>query len=209
MVVASLALFVALGGPAQARRLINGADIKKGTVRSAQIKDHGIIMRDLNPTVVRQLRLTPDRSIADRMLLDGAVTATKLGNGAVTGAKLADGAVTGAKIADGSLTAADVARFAGRFRIAQKDLGTIARHSCLTREPQGLAPELAGADISQDALVVTPVARTIDERLSLTATTSGSAQPSRFVLTICNGTDEDVPAPPNGITFSYVVFDVP
>ena len=38
MLIALLALFVALGGPAQARKLINGADIRKGTVRGAQIK---------------------------------------------------------------------------------------------------------------------------------------------------------------------------
>ena len=37
MVVALLALFVALGGPAQAAKLINGAEIKKGTVGSKQI----------------------------------------------------------------------------------------------------------------------------------------------------------------------------
>ena len=39
MLVALLALFLALGGPAQAKRLIDGADIKQGTVRSKQIKD--------------------------------------------------------------------------------------------------------------------------------------------------------------------------
>ena len=38
MLIALLALFLALDGPAQARKLINGADIRKGTVRSAQIK---------------------------------------------------------------------------------------------------------------------------------------------------------------------------
>jgi hypothetical protein len=29
------------------------------------------------------------------------------------------------------------------------------------------------------------------------------------VLGLCNATDAAVPAPPNGITFSYVVLDVP
>ncbi len=32
MLVALLALFVALGGPAQAKRLIDGKDIRKGTI---------------------------------------------------------------------------------------------------------------------------------------------------------------------------------
>jgi hypothetical protein len=219
LLIALLALFFALGGPAQARRLINGGDIKKGTIRSAQIKDHAIALRDISPNVARQLRLTPANSITEGMLFNGAVTANKLGNGSVTAGKLAagavaagsiaDGAVSGAKIADGTLTTADVARFSGRFRITPPDLGTIAAHACWRGEPQGLAPERAGADISGDSLVVTPLGSTWDDKLMLTARTSGMAQPSRFVLLICNGTDADVPAPAAGFTFSYVVFDVP
>lgn len=219
MLVALLALFVALGGPAQARRLIDGKDIKKGTVRSAQIKDRTIALRDINPTVVRQLESTPANSITEGVLLNGSVTANKLGagsvtagklsGGAVTGPALADGSVTGAKVADGSLTTADVARFSGRFRVTQQYLGTIARHSCTTREPQGLAAEQAGADIALDAVLVTPLGRSLDERLALTASTSGASQPSRFVLSFCNATDDDVTVPTNGVTFSYVVFDVP
>jgi hypothetical protein len=219
MLVALLALFVALGGPAQARRLVNGADIKKGTVRSAQLKDRTIALRDINPSVVRQLMGTPPNSITEGLLVNGAVTANKLGAGSVTAGKLsggavtagaiADGAVSGAKVADGSLTTADVARFSGRFRVTQQYLGTITRHSCTTREPQGLAPEQAGADISLDAVVVTPLGRSLDERLALTASTSGSSQPSRFVLSFCNASDDDVTVPAGGVTFSYVIFDVP
>ena len=219
MLVALLALFVALGGPAQARRLVNGADIKKGTVRSTQIKDRTIALRDINPTVVRMLERTPGNSITEGMLVNGAVTANKLGGfsvtagklsgGAVLAASIADGAVTGAKIADGSLTTADVARFSGRFRVVQQDLGTIGAHACWRGEPQGLAPERAAADISGDALLVTPLGTTWDDKLMLTARTSGAAQPSRFVLMICNSTDDPIATPATGITFSYVVFDVP
>jgi hypothetical protein len=219
MLVALLALFVALGGPAQARRLIDGKDIKKGSVRSAQIKDRTIALRDINPVVVRQLESTRPNSITESMLVNGAVTANKLGPGAVTAGKLAggaitgpaiaDGAVTGAKIADGSLTTADVARFSGRFRVVPEDLGTIAAHACWRGEPQGLAPERAGADISGDALLVTPLGNTWDDKLMLTARMSGSAQPTRFVLSICNPTDSPITTAPTGLTFSYVVFDVP
>jgi hypothetical protein len=218
MLVALLALFLALGGPAQARRLINGGDIKKGTVRSTQIKDRTIQMRDINQTVRKQLQQTPANSITDPMLTNGAVSSNKLANGSVTGIKIAggavstasiaDGSINGAKIADGSLTAADTARFAGRFRITQTDLGTIGARACWRGEPQGLAPERAGADISADALLVTPLGSMWDDRLMLTARTSGSTtQPSRFVLDICNPTDD--PITPAGLAFSYVVIDVP
>jgi hypothetical protein len=218
MLVALLALFVALGGPAQAQKLINGADIRAGTVRSKQLKDRTIALRDLNPVVVRQLRLTPDNSITESQLATGAVTGTKLGAGAVGAAKLAagavsavaiaDGAVNGAKVADGSLTTADVARFAGRFTITATNLGPIAAHTCWHGEPQGLAPELAGADISRDALLVTPLGTGFDD-LSLTLTTRTSGG-SHFVLALCNvGSMDPVDPPVNGIAFGYVVFDVP
>jgi hypothetical protein len=207
MLVALLALFIALGGPAQARRMIDGGDIKKSSIRSRQIKDGTIALRDINPSVRRRLQQTPANSITEPMLVNGAVGANELGNGSVTAVKLADGAVNGAKIADGSLTAADVARFAGRFRITT--IGTVTRHACWKGEPQGLAPELAGADISTDALLVTPLGGNYDDRLSLTARTSGSSQPSRFVLALCNPTDEDVAVQAPGLSFSYVVFDVP
>jgi hypothetical protein len=230
LVVALIALFVALGGPAYAARLINGADIKKGTVRSKQIKDRTIAVADISKTALKTLEATPNGSVSSIKLADGAVTNGKLDNGAVTGSKLAassvgpvqlaDGtvgtgklapnAVTGAQIADGSLTTADIARFAGRFRITAPDLGTIAPATCWSGEPQGLAPEQAGADISQDALLVTPLGSGLDERsLSVTARTSGSSEPSRFVIALCNVTTAPVTPPANGIAFSYVVLDVP
>jgi hypothetical protein len=209
MLVALLALFVALGGPAQARRLIDGGEIKKGTIRSRQIKDRSIAVRDISNVAVRRLQQTPGDSIASGMLQNGAVTAAKLGNASVTAATLADGAVTGTKVADGSLSTADVARFAGRFRITQGNLGTILPHACWQGEPQGLAPEVAGADISADALLVTPLGAGYDDRLMLTARSSGFMQPSRFVLSLCNPTGDAVTPAQNGLAFSYVIFDVP
>jgi hypothetical protein len=231
MLVALLALFVALGGPAQAKHLINGKDIRKGTVRSAQIKDKSLGTRDLSTSAVRTLQTTPNGSIGTTKLAPGAVTADRLGAGAVGGAaiadqtvtaadiadgavtsgKLADGAVTGAKIADGSLTSADIARFSGAFRIVAEDLGTIAPHECWSREPRGLAPEVAGADISQDALLVVPRSSFNGGQLSFNYRTSApsASDPgaaSRFVLTLCNRTE--APVAPTSIAFSYIVFDI-
>jgi hypothetical protein len=223
MIVALIALFVALGGPAQAKRLINGADIKKGTVGSKQIRDHTIGLKDLSKAATRSLELTADNSITQAKIVNGSVNADKLAPGSVNAGKLgagsvgagalADNSVTGSKIADGSLTTSDVAKFAGRFRVTQQFLGaTITQHSCWNGEPQGLAPEVADADISQDVVLVTPLVTsmtTYNDKLTLTARVSGPSQPSRFVLILCNGTDQDVQIPANGITFSYVVFDIP
>jgi hypothetical protein len=219
MLVALLALFVALGGPAQARHLIDGKDIRSGTVASKQIKDRSITTRDIAPDTVRRLREIADDSITARQLgagavggaaiADGAVTAADVADGAVGAGKLADNAITGAKIADGTLTTADIARFGGAFRILAEDLGTIKAHECWSREPRGLAPELAGADISQDALLVVPRGTFNGQVFSFNYRTNAgdSGAPGRFVLTLCNRTDVDA-APPS-IAFSYVVFDLP
>ena len=99
MLVAMLALFVALGGPAQAARLINGSDIKAGTVASKQLKDRSIKPRDLSSSAVRMLQSTPDNS----------VTALKLGEHSVTTRALAPGSVLTGTVGDNSLTAADLA----------------------------------------------------------------------------------------------------
>ena len=232
MLVALLALFVALGGPAQAKHLINGSDIRKGTISSKQIKDRTITERDLSTTTVRALQATPDRSIGPSKLMpggigglaiadgalstadlaDGTIAAADISDGAIGSGKLAESAVTGAKIADGTLTTADIARFSGAFRILSEDLGTIKAHECWSREPRGLAPEVAGADISQDALLVSPRSSFNGQTFSFDYRTSAAnandpTAASRFVLTLCNRTDTD--ASPPSVAFSYIVCDLP
>jgi hypothetical protein len=224
LVIALLALFVALGGPAQARRLINGKEIRKGTVRSRQVKDHSLSTRDLSRAAVRSLRTTPNASITTAKLADRAVTSAKLGGGAVTAGKVGPSAVTGAAVADGSLTGADildgtlstldVTRYAGRFRVLPEDIGTIQPHTCWHGEPRGLAPELAGADISQDAVFVAPRGGFDEQATAFSWRTSppGPADPAsvtRFVIALCNVTNSAWTAPAGGIAFSYVVFDIP
>jgi hypothetical protein len=99
MAVALLALFVALGGPAQAARLISGKQIQPGTVASKQLKDRSIRQRDLKASTRRVLKRTPN----------GSITAAKLAPGAVTTPALAPGSVMTGSVADNDLTAADLA----------------------------------------------------------------------------------------------------
>jgi hypothetical protein len=127
--IAFAALFVALGGPAQAKHLLSGRDlradsitareVKRSSLTSAEIRNRSLRLSDLSPSTVGALMVTPPGSIgpaqlADRGvgavdLADGAVSAGKLAAGAVTGPKLAPAAVDGATVADGSLTSADLA----------------------------------------------------------------------------------------------------
>lgn len=222
LVIAVLALFVALGGPAEARRLITGAEVK----------DRSLQARDLSRKAVRELRTTPRASVSERALADAAVANAKLRDGAVTAVKLApaavgsaqlapgavgarelragaagsgqiaDGAVTGAKVADGSLDARDVARFSGRFRVS---VPKIAQDDCWSGEPVGLAPELAGADIAGDLVLLTPDEAWPERQLSFTV--RNSANRSRFVLAGCNATRTDTA--PVEVGFRYAVIDLP
>src|SRR5687767_1908207 len=98
-VIAIVALFVAAGGPAQAAKLIDGGDIKQGTVGSKQIKDRTVARRDLTREAVRTLKATPD----------GSIGAAKLADDAVTTRALAPGSVLTGTVGDNSLTAADLA----------------------------------------------------------------------------------------------------
>ena len=213
LVISLIALFVALGGPAEAQRLLDGRDIRRGSVSSKQIKDRSIAQRDLSRRTVRQLRALPDGAVSAVKLANGAVTPGKLAAGAVGSAALMDrgvlgadigpNAVTAEHIADGSLTASDVARFSGRFRITIGGSGGIDFNECWSGDPVGLAPEAAGADISQDLVVVTP-GSAWPPQLSFTTRNSGA---SRFTLTACNTTEGAVD--PVEVNFRYAVIDIP
>lgn len=235
MIVALLALFVALGGPAQASRFINGKLLKRGSVTSKQVKDHTLGTRDLSKKTVRKLRHTPRGSVGTLAIRNGAVTPGKLakgavdstaladravqggdiGLGAVGATEVADGSLTGADVADGSLDARETARFWGRFTIT---VGPVAAGQCWQGDPVGLAPERAGADISGDAIVVTPGAAYPN---SLTFATRVSTTRSRFTIKACNpqygqtGTGANARATPGStvpatpVAFNYVIIHVP
>ena len=97
--IALVALFVAAGGPAGAAQLIDGDDIKTGSIGSKQVKDRSLAPRDLSKGTVRRLTATAD----------GSIVAAKLADGAVTTRALAPGSVLTGSVGDNSLTAADLA----------------------------------------------------------------------------------------------------
>jgi hypothetical protein len=203
-VIALLALFVALGGPAEAKRLLG-----KGDVDSRVVKDRSLKTRDLNRRTVRALRATPNDSITEAKIRNGSVTPGKLAAGAVTAPAIADGAVGGAQIANGSLSAPDVGRFWGRFR---STIGPIPRGRCWSGEPAGLPPELAGVDIRSDLVLVQPDERWLERRVTFNV--RASSNPSRFVLAACNlGLPVDDATPldleAREVSFRYLIIDLP
>jgi len=204
LVIALLALFVALGGPAEAQRLLG-----KGDVDSRVVEDRSLKTRDFSRRAVRELRQTPNGSITEAKIANGAVTPGKLGAGAVGTGAIADGAVGGAQVANGSLTAADLGRFWGRFRSM---IDQIPFGRCWSGEPTGLPAELAGVDISNDLVIVQPDDRWIERRVTFGVRASSTR--GRFVLSACNvgipidgGAGEPVPA--GEVSFRYLVIDLP
>jgi hypothetical protein len=232
LLVALLALFVALDGPAAAARTINGKLLKKQSVTSRAVKNRTLQVADLSRDARRSLRTVRDGAVTEAKLADGSVGGDKLRAGAVGGtaiadrsvgpddlaaggvggAAIADGSITGAKVADGSLGGADVVdggldardigRFSGRFRTA---VPAIAPGVCWSGVPTGLAPERARADISQDLVVVTPGADWPERQLAFTVSNDGA--PDRFVIAACNRTALPVAAFEAG--FRYLVIDLP
>jgi hypothetical protein len=116
-VIATIALFVALGGAAVA------AGLPKNSVGANQLKRNAVTTAKLKRAAVTSGKLAPKAVVAGKLganavlpgnlgkgiittdkLSENAVIASKIKNGAVTTNKLNNGAVTTAKLGDGSVT---------------------------------------------------------------------------------------------------------
>jgi hypothetical protein len=135
-VIATIALFVALGGAAVA------AGLPKNSVGANQLKRNAVTTAKLKRAAVTSGKLAPKAVVAGKLgansvlpgnlgkgiittdkLSDSAVIASKIKNGVVTTNKLNNGAVTTAKLGDGSVTlgklSADVPPLLGTLKTGQ------------------------------------------------------------------------------------------
>ncbi|MGA8744678.1 MAG: hypothetical protein WB507_02290 [Solirubrobacterales bacterium] len=108
-VIATLALFIALGGAAIA------AGLPRHSVGARQLKRGAVTTRALRKGAVSSAKLAQGSVIAGKLgtgavspgtIADGAVGGAAIANGAVSSAKLATNAVTAGKIANGAVTTA-------------------------------------------------------------------------------------------------------
>jgi hypothetical protein len=148
-VIATLALFVALGGAAIAaglpRHSVGARQLKRGAVASIALRRGAVTRSKLARGSVVATKLAPN-SVWPQAIGDGAVTAGKLAMNAVTGTaiagsaigtgKLGSNVVTTSKIANGAVTSAklgnEVAPLLGTLKSGQTlrgvfDLGTEAK----------------------------------------------------------------------------------
>lgn len=126
-VIATLALFVALGGAAVAaglpRNSVGAKQLKKGAVTTKALHNKAVTAGKIAPKAVTAGKLgaaavlpgnlgngviTTEKlgngSVIAAKIRNGSVTTNKLNNGAVTTAKLGDAAVNSGKLADGSVS---------------------------------------------------------------------------------------------------------
>jgi hypothetical protein len=111
-VIASLALFIALGGAAVAaglpRNSVGPKQIKKGAVTARAIRKGAVTAGKLGPFAVLPSNL--GNGIIDKSKISaGAVTAEKIANNTVTTNKLNNNAVTSQKIAVNGVAATNIA----------------------------------------------------------------------------------------------------
>jgi hypothetical protein len=116
-VIASIALFVALGGAAVAaglpkhsvgsqqlkRGAVNAAALKKGAVTSGKLAPKSVVAGKLGPNSVSPGNIG-NGAISSAKLAAGAVLASSIKNGVITNPKLANGVVNTAKLAANAVT---------------------------------------------------------------------------------------------------------
>lgn len=116
-VIATIALFVALGGAAIAAGLpknsVGTTQLKRGAVTAAKLKRAAVTSGKIAPRAVTAGKLGANAVLPGNLgkgiittdkISDAAVIASKIKNGAVTTNKLNNGAVTTAKLGDKSVT---------------------------------------------------------------------------------------------------------
>jgi hypothetical protein len=218
--LAALALFVALGGPAEAAKLIDGARIRKNSIPGAAIKpntltgrllkaasitgdrlaDRSVALAKLSPDAIATLTATPsnevtgakvlDRSLSGADLGDETLGQTQIARAGVGNSELADGAVDGSKIADGHQRVGDIAAFAGS---ADLDPPWLVSHSCWhSDQPATLLWEHTGASIADDAVFVAPPAGLPD----VLAVSGRPVGDDSVRLVVCNVGSGNIDPPP-------------
>lgn len=130
-VIASLALFVALGGSAYAvsaqsvgtqelkNSAVTAAKLRNNAVTSTKIRANAVTPRNIRNGAVRRNKIARG-AIGPAKIANGAVNAAKIRNGAITGQKIASGAVDGSKIALNTLGTVPSAENADRAQTAAK-----------------------------------------------------------------------------------------
>lgn len=194
--LAAIALFVALGGPAEAKRAI--AKLKKGSVTSKHIKNGTVAEADVAPALIAKLLAVPP--VTSASVTDGSLTAADLAPGTIPAQTPPAANTVGTDaITDGTLGGRDVGRFAGT--LVDLDFGTLTANQCKAITSTTLTPVAGTQDLRDDAIVVTPE-QGFPDTASIYARPGGG---DLIAVVVCNQTAADLNVGTRD--FRYVTFD--
>jgi hypothetical protein len=193
-VMATLAVFIALGGGAYAALSlpagsVNSKQIAKNAVRAKQIAKRAVRKKELARNAVRSRKIKDGR-VKSFDLAEASVTSAKLADDSVSSPKLAGGAVTTPKLADESVT--------------PPKLGTVdyARVEASGSTSSGAATDLSPAGPEIELTLGGNVFATVLAQATMTAPGGATAEDCRFGVVVA-GPGFEVQLPfEGGATFS-------
>jgi trimeric autotransporter adhesin len=131
-VIASIALFVALGGAAVAAGLPKGSvgpkQLKRGAVTAAAIRKQAVTSGKLAPNSVTAGKLGPN-AVLPGNIGNGAISSAKIGAGAVIASSIKNGVITNPKLGNGVVNTAKLAANAVTTPILANGSVTLAKLS--------------------------------------------------------------------------------
>jgi hypothetical protein len=164
-VIATIALFIALGGAAVAaglpRHSVGAKQLKRGSVTAAKLRRGAVTSAKLGLKSVTAGKLGPS-AVLPGNIVDGGITSGKLGANSVIATKIKNGVITANKLANESVTTAklakEVAPLLGTLRAGQTlrgafDLGGEAKAA---RSGQSFQFPLGGSPTAPEANVMLP-----------------------------------------------------
>jgi hypothetical protein len=171
--IATLALFVALGGAAVAaglpRNSVGANQLKRRAVTAAKLAPKSVIAGKLGPNSVGPGNIG-NGAVTTAKLAQGSVIASTIKNGVLTTNKLTNEAVTSAKLANGAVTAAklggEVAPLLGTLKSGQTLRGMFSIGGAAP------GPAVSGQSF-QFPLTNAPTANVIDPAAATTAACPG------------------------------------
>ncbi len=131
-VIATIALFVALGGAAIAAGLpknsVGTNQLKRGAVSAAKLKRAAVTSGKIAPKAVTAGKLGAN-AVMPGNLGNGIITTNKISDGAVIAAKIKNGVVTTNKLNNGAVTDGEAGRRLGHARQARRQRAAAARNA--------------------------------------------------------------------------------
>ena len=136
-VMATLALFVALGGVGYA-----AVHLRRDSVGSRQIKENAVKASEQAPNSVDGSNVI-DESLGGADIADGSIGSGDIADNAIGSAKIADGSIGGGDIGTGEVGAAQIGDGSvGRAELAPVDLRTPTFDDCAPSTPWQAVPNL-------------------------------------------------------------------